>query len=54
MSVEGQIYKLELELLNLPARQSEQRLNILIADDFIEFGSSGKKYTKMVGTAYRY
>ncbi len=46
MSVKDQIYKLELELLNLPTRQSEQRLNVLIADDFVEFGSSGKIYKK--------
>jgi len=41
-----QIKSLELSLLNKNIRKNVDKLNNLIADDFIEFGSSGKVYTK--------
>lgn len=40
------IKNLELELLQPEVRLSVVRLSELIADDFVEFGASGKKYTK--------
>ena len=40
------IYKLELSLLEPGIRHSHAQLDKLIADDFIEFGSSGKVYNK--------
>lgn len=40
------IYELELSLLKSEVRSSREALNKLIADDFIEFGSSDNKYTK--------
>jgi hypothetical protein len=40
------IYDLELLLLEPSVRQSIAQLNQLIADDFVEFGSSGKVYNK--------
>lgn len=40
------IKELELSLLKPEIRSSREALNKLISDDFIEFGSSGNKYTK--------
>lgn len=40
------IKDLELSLLNPEVRSSREKLNRLISDDFIEFGTSGNKYTK--------
>lgn len=40
------IHQLELSLLDSSVRQSPEKLSQLIADDFTEFGSSGKIYTK--------
>ena len=40
------IYNLETSLLSAQIRQSCEQLNKLIADDFMEFGSSGKIYNK--------
>jgi hypothetical protein len=40
------IHKLELSLLEPSVRKSIAKLNQLIADDFIEFGSLGKIYSK--------
>lgn len=40
------IYDLELSLLKPEVRSSKEALDKLLADDFIEFGSSGNKYTK--------
>ena len=40
------IYELEIELLKPAARKSVERLDQLISDEFIEFGSSGKVYSK--------
>lgn len=40
------IYKLENKLLKPEVRKSKEELNKLLADDFIEFGSSGIKHVK--------
>lgn len=40
------IYELELSLLKPEVRSSRNKLEELLTDDFIEFGSSGNKYTK--------
>lgn len=40
------IYKLETDLLKPEIRASIEKLNELIADDFIEYGSSGLIYNK--------
>lgn len=45
-SLKEHIYQLEERLLRPETRESEQELNKLLADDFIEFGSSGKTYNK--------
>jgi hypothetical protein len=41
-----EIELLELELVNPKIRKDSARLNELIADDFEEFGSSGRVYKK--------
>lgn len=40
------IKNLEIELLQPDVRKNTDRINELLADDFIEFGASGNKYTK--------
>jgi hypothetical protein len=40
------LYNLEMSLLDSSVRSSNTKLNQLIADDFIEFGSLGKIYNK--------
>ena len=40
------IYELESSLLQQEVRISVEKLNVLIADDFIEYGSSGQIYDK--------
>ncbi len=40
------IYDLEILLLNPEVRKSADELSTLLADDFTEFGSSGKVYYK--------
>ncbi len=40
------IKELELSLLKPEIRSSREALDKLIADDFVEFGTSGNKYTK--------
>lgn len=40
------IYELETSLLKPEVRSSFDQLNVLLADDFKEFGSSGLVYTK--------
>jgi|JI9StandDraft_1071089.scaffolds.fasta_scaffold662397_2 hypothetical protein len=40
------IYDLELSLLKPDVRSSFDQLDLLLADDFMEFGSSGLKYDK--------
>lgn len=46
MNISELIKALELELLQPEVRKSKERLNELIADDFVEIGTSGKEYTK--------
>jgi hypothetical protein len=46
MDVTELIKALELELLQQEVRKSKERLNELIADNFLEIGSSGKSYNK--------
>ena len=46
MGISELIKALELELLQPEVRKSKERLNELIADDFVEISSSGKEYTK--------
>ncbi len=41
------IHELELSLLSPSVRRSPEQLNQLIADAFIEFGSSGKKLLQL-------
>lgn len=45
-TITEEIYQLEMSLLKPEIRSSFDKLNILIADDFIEFGSSGSVYNK--------
>jgi hypothetical protein len=40
------IITLEKQLLDSSVRKSENELNRLLADDFVEFGTSGKIYDK--------
>ena len=40
------IKNLELELIQPEIRKSKERLNDLLADDFIEIGESGDQYNK--------
>ena len=40
------IRSLEEQLLDCSVRASAERLDQLIADDFVEFGASGRVYTK--------
>lgn len=42
----AQIKNLEIELLKPATRHSLERLNELLADDFMEIGASGKRYNK--------
>ena len=44
--LEALIFELETSLLRQEVRTSVESLNILIADDFIEYGSSGLIYDK--------
>jgi hypothetical protein len=41
-----QIEALEVSLLQPEVRRSAKRISELLADDFVEFGMFGKKYTK--------
>jgi hypothetical protein len=40
------IERLECDLLEPQVRRSPERLNELLDDEFVEFGASGKRYTK--------
>ncbi|MEI6285539.1 MAG: DUF4440 domain-containing protein [Bacillota bacterium] len=40
------IYDLEIALLASEVRSSREKLDVLLADDFKEFGSSGEEYSK--------
>lgn len=46
MNISEIIKALELELLKPEVRKSKERLNELIADNFLEVGSSGRNYNK--------
>ena len=46
MNISELIKALELELLQPEVRKSKDRLNELIADDFVEIGTSGKRFNK--------
>ena len=46
MDISALIKALELELLQPEVRKSKERLDELIADDFVEIGTSGKQYKK--------
>ncbi len=45
-NVTNTIKELEFSLLKPEVRSSREALNELLTEDFIEFGSSGEKYTK--------
>ena len=45
-SLRKKLYEFELLLLNPEARHSVKELENLLAEEFIEFGSSGKIYNK--------
>jgi len=42
----SQLRKLEQSLLNMAVRRNEDRLRQLLAEDFLEFGSSGRVWTR--------
>lgn len=44
--IEKVIFDLEHTLQSIDARSSVEELNNFIADDFLEFGTSGNKYNK--------
>lgn len=46
-NIQAHIIKLEKELLDFGTRKSSERLNELLAEDFVEFGSSGNIYKKI-------
>lgn len=46
MSIDEHIRSLELELLTSATRKNAERVSTLLADDFREFGSSGRVYSK--------
>jgi hypothetical protein len=41
-----QLRQLELELLQTDTRRSAERLSTLLAEEFVEYGASGKRYDK--------
>ncbi len=45
-SIINEFKELELMLLNINIRQNSEKLNNLLADDFTEFGKSGRIYDK--------
>jgi hypothetical protein len=45
-SIEERLQELELELLRPVVRQSPEWLSSLLADEFLEFGSSGRIFSK--------
>lgn len=46
MDIKETIFRLEKQLQQHAVRKSTEELDVLITEDFIEFGSSGKVYTK--------
>ena len=47
-SLESHIKKLEEELLTQPFRTDPKKLDTYLADDFVEFGTSGNIWTKQM------
>ncbi len=52
-SIEQQILKLENDLLKVEVRKSAQKINELLASDFIEFTSSGSEYYYKDGDVFQ-
>ena len=46
VSIEAHLQELEEELLQPAVRKTASRLDALLADDFMEFGSSGRMFDK--------
>lgn len=46
LSIENQLYQLEERLLHPEVRRSEEDLLNLLANDFVEFGSSGRIFNR--------
>ena len=46
MNIKEKLQQLELSLLSPKVRTSYKQLDMLLDDDFLEYGSSGKEYTK--------
>jgi hypothetical protein len=46
LSIQDKLYQLEERLLHPEVRRSEEDLMILLADDFVEFGSSGRIFNR--------
>jgi hypothetical protein len=46
LSIDEHIQALELELLTSATRKNAERVSALLAEDFREFGSSGRVYSK--------
>lgn len=44
--LKNRIYALELELASSSARCDHERLDAILREDFIEFGASGRRFTK--------
>ena len=40
------VYGLECDMLKPDVRGSAERLSVLLADDFVEIGESGRRYSK--------
>ena len=47
ITLSEQIYQLEERLLRPEVRQSKEEIATLLADDFVEFGSSGRIFDKI-------
>jgi len=52
-SIEKHILQLENDLLKSEIRKSPQKINEILADDFIEFSSSGNKYNYKNGDVFQ-
>lgn len=44
--LKSQLHDLELELATSAARCDQARMDALLADEFVEFGASGRRFTK--------
>jgi hypothetical protein len=47
LTLSEQIYKLEDRLLQPEVRRSKEEITTILADDFVEFGSSGRIFDKI-------